>query len=414
MLQSLVSIIIPIYNVAPYLKECLESIINQTYKNLDIILVDDGSDDESLNIAIDYLKKDERIFLISKENGGLSSARNMGLEFIKGTKLRAFFEDKQEEDIISFTTTHTFNKNTKIIKKENIKSNFTLIQKNYIKTKIENINDFIVQELPDTIIHFLDSDDYLLKDCIEKCVKDIKEKDLDISVHSYMKYYEANKEMKKDTHYEFPKKLKNGFYYAYALDVLWSNHINFFCFAWQGAFKAKILNSYNLRFTHGVYHEDTDFGLLLFSLAKKLIYLDYYGLIYRIRENSITSSEKSKMPEKLPNVLQALRETYEDYNELRKYFKIFCFATNALNIWKFYNEKSSIDPDFRIKYKIFFESYLLQLMDVFKISIEKDPYEIKKIWKQIKISRTKLLLKLLKDILKHPKKIKNIKNLFYF
>ncbi|EAM0391635.1 glycosyltransferase family 2 protein, partial [Campylobacter jejuni] len=122
--NPLISIIIPIYNVAPYLKECLDSVINQSYKNLDIVLVDDGSDDGSLDIALEYLNKDKRIFLISKENGGLSSARNMGLEFIKGTELRSFFEDDKEQDIISFTSTHTFDKNTKIISKETIKSNF--------------------------------------------------------------------------------------------------------------------------------------------------------------------------------------------------------------------------------------------------------------------------------------------------
>ncbi|MBF7046561.1 glycosyltransferase family 2 protein, partial [Campylobacter volucris] len=104
--NPLITIIIPIYNVAPYLRECLDSAINQTYKNLDIILVDDGSTDESLDIALEYLNKDERIFLISKENGGQASARNTGLEFIKGTKLRTFFEDNNEENIISFTSTH--------------------------------------------------------------------------------------------------------------------------------------------------------------------------------------------------------------------------------------------------------------------------------------------------------------------
>ncbi|WP_442862754.1 glycosyltransferase family 2 protein, partial [Campylobacter sp. W0018] len=178
--NPLISIIIPIYNVAPYLKECIESVIHQTYKNLDIILVDDGSNDESLEIALEYLPKDERIFLISKENGGQSSARNVGIEFIKGTKLRSFFEDNKEEDIISFEKTHTFGKTTKIIKKEDIKSNFKQIQKRYIKTNLENINDFIIQELPNSIIHFLDSDDYFLKDCIELCVENMIKKNLDI------------------------------------------------------------------------------------------------------------------------------------------------------------------------------------------------------------------------------------------
>ena len=93
MQTPLVSIIVPIYNVASYLKECLQSIVAQSYENLDIILIDDGSDDESLKIALNFAEKDERIFVISKPNGGLSSARNFGLEFIKGSALRTFFDD---------------------------------------------------------------------------------------------------------------------------------------------------------------------------------------------------------------------------------------------------------------------------------------------------------------------------------
>ncbi|TLE07514.1 glycosyltransferase family 2 protein [Helicobacter bilis] len=76
-----VGVVIPIYNVAEYLRECLDSVINQTYKNLSIVLVNDGSTDnnESLNIAKEYVAKDSRFILIDKENGGLSSARNVGI-----------------------------------------------------------------------------------------------------------------------------------------------------------------------------------------------------------------------------------------------------------------------------------------------------------------------------------------------
>ena len=90
--NPLVSIIIPIYNVAPYLAQCIQSVLTQSYENLDIILIDDGSSDESLEIALEFAKKDKRIFVISKPNGGLSSARNTGIEFIKGSALREFFD----------------------------------------------------------------------------------------------------------------------------------------------------------------------------------------------------------------------------------------------------------------------------------------------------------------------------------
>lgn len=76
---SLISIIVPVYNVSNYLDNCIKSIINQTYKNIEIILVDDGSTDDSSNICDKYLKKDKRIKVIHKSNGGLSSARNIGI-----------------------------------------------------------------------------------------------------------------------------------------------------------------------------------------------------------------------------------------------------------------------------------------------------------------------------------------------
>ncbi len=74
-----VSVIIPVYNVEKYLRQCLDSVINQTLKDIEIICINDGSTDDSLQILEEYAKKDERIKVISKENGGLSSARNEGL-----------------------------------------------------------------------------------------------------------------------------------------------------------------------------------------------------------------------------------------------------------------------------------------------------------------------------------------------
>ncbi len=82
--MPLISIIVPVYNVESYLEKCINSIINQSYKNLEIILVNDGSKDRSGEICDFYASKDDRIKIINKSNGGLSDARNCGLEVAKG------------------------------------------------------------------------------------------------------------------------------------------------------------------------------------------------------------------------------------------------------------------------------------------------------------------------------------------
>jgi len=84
-MESLLSIIVPVYNVEKYLGRCIDSIINQTYRNLQIILVDDGSTDRSGDICEDYAKKDRRIRVVHKKNGGQATARNIGLKLAKGS-----------------------------------------------------------------------------------------------------------------------------------------------------------------------------------------------------------------------------------------------------------------------------------------------------------------------------------------
>ena len=79
-----ISIIIPVYKVESYLCECLDSVIYQTYNNLEIILIDDGSPDNCGAICDEYAKKDSRIIVIHKENAGVSAARNDGLEMMTG------------------------------------------------------------------------------------------------------------------------------------------------------------------------------------------------------------------------------------------------------------------------------------------------------------------------------------------
>ena len=82
-----VSVILPVYNVEKYLKECLDSILNQTLQEIEVICVDDGSTDRSLEILREYEKKDKRVIVLTQENKGAGAARNKGLAIAKGEYL---------------------------------------------------------------------------------------------------------------------------------------------------------------------------------------------------------------------------------------------------------------------------------------------------------------------------------------
>lgn len=95
--EPLVSVIVPVYNVERYLDRCVTSIVNQTYRNLQIILVDDGSPDRCPEMCDEWARKDERIRVIHKQNGGLSSARNAGLDVAQGMRI-AFIDSDDWAD----------------------------------------------------------------------------------------------------------------------------------------------------------------------------------------------------------------------------------------------------------------------------------------------------------------------------
>lgn len=149
----MISVIVPIYNVENYLEECLESILVQTYSNLEIILVDDGSTDNSGNICELYSKKDSRIKVIHKKNGGTGSARNIGLKIAKG-KYISFVDS---DDFL--LNRNVYSEMISIMDKENSDLVFGDVLVCYSNTKTESLNEL---EKKFTNTDTLNSDELLL------------------------------------------------------------------------------------------------------------------------------------------------------------------------------------------------------------------------------------------------------------
>ena len=120
--EKLVSIIMPVYNSEKYLSKAIESVLNQNYKNLELIAVNDGSTDNSLKILEEFEKKDTRLKILNKKNGGISSARNYGLKYAKGEYI-CFIDNDDEYDsnLLSDNIKLIDEKNTDILKFNKIK-----------------------------------------------------------------------------------------------------------------------------------------------------------------------------------------------------------------------------------------------------------------------------------------------------
>ena len=176
-----ISIIIPIYNVKKYINKCIESIINQTYKNLEIILVDDGSTDGSGKICDEFKKEDNRIVVIHKKNEGVSSARNEGLKIATGDYIGFIDADDFIEEDMYFKLLSKIEKdNTKMVvcnayledENENQVYDFKTNAKDVIDSHelMDRImNDFVFQgymwnKLYDRQLIYRDND-YLKFDC---------------------------------------------------------------------------------------------------------------------------------------------------------------------------------------------------------------------------------------------------------
>lgn len=256
MMLPLVSIIIPVYNVEYYLRECLNSVILQTYNNLEIICVDDGSTDNSGVVAEEYASLDNRITVYHKKNGGLSSARNVGLQVCRGK-----------------------------------------------------------------FIMFLDSDDMISDDAIEKIVLKFAETNADILVFGAELFPYSGTEHEKivERYLTTPNKMYVGKeIYEKALFCEESCNI----FVWNKVFKAEMLrgDSFDETILLG---EDRCFLFDVIPKACILVLTDEKLYKYRQkRETSLTGSFVKKDFERTKWKLRLLNHIYNDWFNKKQYISV--------------------------------------------------------------------------------------------
>ncbi|EDP7056740.1 glycosyltransferase, partial [Campylobacter jejuni] len=373
-----VGVVIPIYNVEKYLKECLDSVINQTYTNLEIILVNDGSTDEnSLNIAKEYTLKDKRIILFDKKNGGLSSARNVGIEYFSGEYETQYIEKENELNVFKIIGDNPQNI-YKIYKYKNALASD--------KLEISKI-DYII---------FLDSDNYWELNCIEECV--VRMQNVDVLWFDHACIYDDGIEDKgqktRMNVFNFTQEctITPRDYAKQAIKV-GSRDISF---SWGGMIDFSFLKQLKLKFINKIINEDIHFGMVLFASADSIYILPKRLYLCRLRANSISNHDKKVTKANVSEYFKDLYEFFgENAKEAKNYLKAASRMITALELIEFFkdqkNENSQAIKEaflpFYVKKALMIKKFkkdplnLKEKLPIIKPFIQtKIPYDLWKIW----------------------------------
>ncbi|EDP6919041.1 glycosyltransferase family 2 protein [Campylobacter upsaliensis] len=391
MINKKVGIVIPVYNVEFYLKECLEGVINQTYKNFTALLINDGSSDNSLEIAKEYAKKDERFIIISKENDGLSSARNVGIEFFEGKY--HFKESESEEDLFKFCFNDELNP---------YKIHFLYQNKN--KLNEEKI-DYLI---------FLDSDDFWKLDCLEQCVKRME--GVDVLWFGVKPFYDGIKEGDWKSNlewFDYDKELvisKRDW-----LRRIFEKKQHFFYFGWSGMINFHFLQKTKIKFINeAILYEDDYFGILLFLMAD-LIYICPQKLyIYRLRAGSAMNYTGEN--KRVAQYFRKQTEVFELEEDKRAYHVASSYARSTLGLEAFLQECDDEEAKFVISYCLM-PTYTSSAFRI--LGFEKDPLgimeqcvKLKKYMKDLSYFnfslKEEMIYNIGREVLKDLKKFPNI------
>lgn len=278
-----ISIIIPMYNASLRIKECLNSVVNQTYDNLEIIVINDGSTDNSRDIVEEYMKNDSRIKLINQANGGVSKARNNGLSCATG-------------DYIEFVDSDD------TLEKEMVQTLVELLEKNDCQLAMcNNTHPFFRTFLPDKVFDFTEKEDFL-----------------EFYQQIYAPLFPWNKLWKK----ECLEGLK------FQEDIKFSEDELFCCGAYANVSKA-VTTSKRL-YNYYMAKKDEDDGMIMKMVKSGVINSDatFYFMGYKCLPYRIKYFKEAVENHKLP---------FDDYNDIA-YVRVFdyvfmeWFAYTAFNI----------------------------------------------------------------------------------
>ncbi len=253
-MSDLVSIVVPIYNVERFLTKCVNSIVNQTYKNLEIILVDDGSPDNCPRMCDEWASKDSRIKVVHKKNEGLGFARNTGIENASG-KYIMFFDSDDYIDT-------------------------TLVEK-CMSAKIENNADLVW---------------FSMSDVNEAGQVFSAEKGKGI------KLYPDNKQVTENL---LPELMSHDYRKGEAQNFAFS--------AWSGMFSMDIIREHNLTFPseRQIISEDTYFLLQYFKFVNRAVTLDEILYFHYINTSSLTTTYRPDRQEKINHFFKVTSELIE-------------------------------------------------------------------------------------------------------
>lgn len=274
--NPVVSVIIPVYNVEKYLEECIDSVLSQTYQNIEIILVDDGSTDSSGQICDRYAEKNTNIYVIHQKNGGLSAARNSGLN-----------------------------------------------------------------KADSKYIYFLDSDDYIADDTIEKLLSIAENDNSDIVFFDANSFVEDSDEEIKQNY-----RRNNSYVTNLGIDVFSQLQQNdeFHSSVPLLFIRREFLEKSNINFYPGIYYEDMIFTFEALCLATAVSQCSDALYFRRYRSDSIMTSKKSKKYFDSSVIVYRRVQDFSEKNNLineKSVKKYIC--RNAFNVFNNYNKLSSED-----------------------------------------------------------------------